>query len=203
MPPRQISTLRSMCVAKGTFFAIIERHRFMKSKIKPLIVVRRAVTSDAIAIARIIRQTWLVTYPAKKFGITKSDIRAHVKKITAVRIKQNIVASVRRERYLVAVQDKQVIGVCRVFMSDRECRIKILYVLPKYQRLGIGSHLVWSALRWSGRRNAVVNVATYNKAAISFYQHMGFTKSTDIVRHPVPPLPNGKRIPEVSMTCKK
>jgi ribosomal protein S18 acetylase RimI-like enzyme len=53
--------------------------------------------------------------------------------------------------------------------------MEAIYVLPEYQRLGIGS-AIWreiEKLRGSNRK-IIVQVATYNADAIEFYRRCGF-----------------------------
>lgn len=77
------------------------------------------------------------------------------------------------------------------------------YILPEYQRRGIGKQLMNTALKWLGRNQDIyVNAASYNEKAIKFYESFGFRKSGNVPKSEVADLPSGKHIPEIEMILK-
>ena len=63
----------------------------------------------------------------------------------------------------------------RDFCTHKDsCEIVSLYVLKKYQRMGIGSTLISEALKSFGSRCVTLFVLKGNYNAIAFYKKMGF-----------------------------
>lgn len=61
-------------------------------------------------------------------------------------------------------------------------------------------------LNWLGKeKNIYVNVVSYNKKAINFYQSLSFVKTGKTVEkkpNEPPDLPCGKNLPEIEMVLK-
>ena len=76
-----------------------------------------------------------------------------------------------------------------------------LYILPEFQRQGIGTMLMHRATTWLGRHQMIgLEVVEYNKKAIAFYETLGFglgTQSSTLS------LPSRKKIPHLRMTLPR
>jgi GNAT superfamily N-acetyltransferase len=148
----------------------------------------------------ILKETWLDTYPSKKFGITKKDILTkdfdsqEKKKAWLNAIKE----SKKKSNYLfVAEYDNKVVGICMVAKNKKFNELKLVYVLPKYQGLSIGKKLVDEGIKWLGRKkDIIVFAAEYNKNATDFYKKFGFIETG--VKHN-DRLVNGKIMPEIQL----
>jgi ribosomal protein S18 acetylase RimI-like enzyme len=110
---------------------------------------------DVLEVTRLIRETWLDTYPNKEFGITKEEILDKYdesKPDFAQRLE-------RRRNYLnnndddhhswVAKIGQKIVGFCDAKRGE-ENRIQAIYVLPDYQRKKVGGKLMQNTLDWIG-----------------------------------------------------
>jgi len=165
-----------------------------------------ATEHDIIAIRSVQRSTWLETYPNKSLGITRSDIAekfAHDDSPAgrplwlAQRVAQ--FGDLRYHTW-VARAEGEVVGYCIAEKELTQNRIKALYVLPVYQKQGIGAALLDETFKWLGQDKRIyINVASYNLRAIAFYQARGFIKTDTLVSDEVASLPSRKTIPEIEM----
>jgi ribosomal protein S18 acetylase RimI-like enzyme len=75
----------------------------------------------------------------------------------------------------VAKEKDKVVGLCRIINREDKSVMEAIYILPEYQRLGIGSS-VWREAQklLDPKKDVVVQVATYNTDAIEFYKRRGF-----------------------------
>ena len=110
----------------------------------PTFEVSRATPEDVASIQDVLYRVWLTTYPNKTLGITVADIEEMYKdrnsEETLARITERI--SSASEITLVAKENGKVVGVCRVIRREDKDVMEAIYVLPEYQRLGIGS-AIW------------------------------------------------------------
>lgn len=146
-----------------------------------MITIRNASEDDAIAIQNVFYKTWLETYPNKEIGITIEDIEETFKdsfsdeKIN--NYKERIKNPPSNSKLLVAVDDETniVIAISRIFIRENYNQLQTIYVLPEYQGKGVGKALWSGALQYFDKeKDIVVQVATYNTKAISFYESLGF-----------------------------
>lgn len=154
--------------------------------------IREAEASDSEAVSKILRDTWLSTYPSKKFAIYKEDI-------AAINFKGSIVNTETKHIWVAVTEDLLVVGVCKASKMLTEGWLKALYVLPEYQSHGIGSALLSRALGWFGAIPIFVNVAVYNEKAIAFYLKHKFIKTGRLASSRAAALPTGKTIPEINL----
>lgn len=76
--------------------------------------------------------------------------------------------------------------------------------MPKYQGKGIEDFLWEESLNFFDKKlPIIVDVATYNIGAISFYKNLGFSEhKREIYTNDWHELKNGKKIPTVTMTVE-
>lgn len=130
------------------------------------ICIRPAVAADAEAIASVVRESWL----AANGDILPNDSR------TALSSTRDLAAFTAGEwqSIRVALVDGQIVGTVGVNPAGV---IWMLYVLPGYQGLGVGSALYDAAIgtiKSAGRRKAVLEVLAANENAVAFYRARGW-----------------------------
>jgi GNAT superfamily N-acetyltransferase len=84
----------------------------------------------------------------------------------------------------------RVVGICGLNVDPYAAaanvgRVRRLYVLPAYRRLGVGRQLVLTVLQAARGRFDVLRLRTTNPAAARLYESLGFTPSatTDDCTH--------------------
>lgn len=159
---------------------------------------------DEEGIVFVRKNTWLVTYPSKENNITREDILAEdfdsPKKIKEWKesLKNNGKGT---SCVFVAKKDDKIIGICVAGKCGSHNELRVLYVLPEYQKMGIGTKLAEEAIMWMGRaKDIILTVACYNKNAIGFYKKMGFTDTGD---RSFKKLSTNKEIPEIKMKLRR
>jgi GNAT superfamily N-acetyltransferase len=173
------------------------------------VTFQQAANSDVPQIFALQEITWPDTYPNEKHQITVEDIQAKFTDLTEEE-KQNKISRYQRRIadpdtfFLLAKKGQTLVGYCTASKKNKEHRIYSIYVLPEYQRQGIGSQLIQSAFKWLGNEAPILlNVASYNQKAINFYQKHGFVKTGKKVQDPAAKLPSGAVIPEIEMVKHK
>ena len=146
------------------------------------ITVVEAVPNDAKDIAEIQREGWLTTYVNEELGITKEAILAkdfgsenHVNRWKEGIAKPNTKTWIARE-------ENKAVGFCFVKIGADTNHLGALYVLSKTRGSGVGSKLMEQALGFLGRKKPIeLEVASYNRNAILFYERFGFKNMGEIV----------------------
>jgi|SRR3989344_3953884 len=107
------------------------------------VLIAKALPSDALAIQKVFYHTWMETYPDKNTGITKSDIDDRFKFAfdgsTIRKRSERLRNPPPGEVVLVARIMGKVVGVCILGRYRHKNQLHAIYVLPRYQRLGIGT----------------------------------------------------------------
>lgn len=164
------------------------------------IEISGALPSDAIGILEVQKKTWIATYPNEEYGITLEDIES--KDWSAPgrveRWRKTIEEGGQEKRMWVAKAGEKVIGFCLATREQAQNRLAAIYVLPEYQKKGVGGNLVERAFGWlGGEKDIAVAVAKYNSGAIDFYKKVGFQGEREIPDSVQ--LPSGKFIPEIEL----
>ncbi len=145
------------------------------------ITIGSAEPGDAEEIQNVFYKTWLVTYPDNVPGVSADDVHVFYKDKLSVegiekyqkRIEEEL--KLQDQRFFVAKFDKKVIGICLAFRHEERNQLKAIYVLPEFQRMGIGYKLWNETLKFiDGAKDTTVEVVTYNTNAIEFYKRLGF-----------------------------
>lgn len=169
------------------------------------IKIVQATPGDMKGIREVQKLSWLETYPNESIGITMADIAARFSGDDTTAGKLQMDERIRRffqpNAYTWIVKDKnRIVGYCLAIKGDSTNRIQAIYLLSEYQGKGLGKKLIFTALKWLGEKKPVyLNVASYNKKAISFYEHIGFIKTGKILEDDFIPLNSGKSIHEIEM----
>jgi ribosomal protein S18 acetylase RimI-like enzyme len=164
--------------------------------------------NDAEGIQTVIKDTWFDTYPNAEAGITIGDIEdmfldAFTEKVLQKR-KEELAKVPNEERlFLIAKDGVRVVGSCGVTRLHEFNKLSMIYVLPGYQGMGIGLKL-WEAVVpfLNKEKNTIVQVATYNKKAIAFYQKLGFTDNGKRFSDEKWRMKSGSIIPEMELILK-
>lgn len=168
------------------------------------IIIDKPRPDDAYAIQEVYYKAWLATYPNKEAGITAEDIKesykdAFTEKTLAAR-REQLENMPESKKMLVAKDGDRVVGVTRLVLGPEENKLQTMYILPEYQRKGIGT-MLWrevSKLLVPGKKTTL-DVATYNENAISFYEKLGFNDTGKRFTDERFRMPSGAIIPEMEM----
>lgn len=174
-----------------------------------MITIERPILEDIKGIQEVFYKTWLVTYPNKEVGITIEDVEGKYKdryseSTIAKRIKE-IEDQSNNRLFLVAKDNGKVVGACRLMIETDYNDLGAIYVLPDYQRQGIGQMFWTEALKFFDEaKDIVVRVVAYNEQAINFYKKLGFVDTgkrftQERLKMPV----SGNYLPEIEMVIKR
>lgn len=133
------------------------------------ITIRKAVFSDATAITGVQTDTWKVSYK----NLIPEEILAQ-RTVSPERIAQ-FEKCISENRVWVVEKSERLVGFLTFRKYGETAEIEIFYILPEYQRLGIGRLLFETAvaeLQASGCRH--LTVWTLKEApSVGFYQKIG------------------------------
>jgi 3-isopropylmalate/(R)-2-methylmalate dehydratase large subunit len=142
----------------------------------PNLIIRKAISSDAKAIAKIREVGWLETYPNEKIGVTKEIIFEKVK-VDQDKIDRWVKTINDPSQYLfVAEVENKVVGWCVGHsLENTENAELAIYIFPEYQSMGIGIRLMKACMKeLSNYPKVIIESVTYNERAVSFYKKIGF-----------------------------
>lgn len=173
-----------------------------------MISIEKPTIKDVKNIQKIFYETWLATYPNEEAGITIEDIKEKFKnRFSKQAIKKrmdDILDKSGNTLFLVAKDGVSVVGVCKIVKKENNNQLQAIYVLPRYQKKGIGKMFWNNAVKFFGNKNdIIVRVATYNIQAINFYKKLGFVDtgkrfSEEKLKMPI----SGSYIPEMELIIK-
>lgn len=147
-------------------------------KPKSNIAIRLSRPGDAPEVLRLKDETWLDAYPSIDHGVSVADIESHLTKDDpAVRLErwQGYLAPTDAMQNWIALDDGKIVAFVAAAKAEPRNEVKALYVLPAYQRQGIGSALMSEALAWLGStKDIFLGVVEYNQPAIAAYTKAGF-----------------------------
>lgn len=172
------------------------------------ITIRKSRPSDALESTKLFYETWLDTYPNKKAGIKVSDVKDHFKNSLTLEGVEKQKAKIRscpdNFKRLVAVCENKIVGACNIVIDKKYNELKAIYILPEYQRLGIGRRFWQRAMKFfDPNKNIIVELADYNIKALSFYKSLGFVDTGERFKQEIHQLKSGAIIPEMRMIIKR
>ena len=164
--------------------------------------ITQVVPKDVEQIREVQKAVWLATYPNKANRVTTEAIQAQFadKGKTSNwinKVKQALLSG--ESSGWVAKVDKKFVGYCFARRMDDKNRIMAMYILPLYQKQGIGKALMERMLGWIDKtKPTALEVASYNTHAINFYKSFGFVEKGPI-KNEEAALQTGIVIPEIEM----
>lgn len=173
-----------------------------------MITIQRPTQDDVPGVQKVFYETWLATYPNEEAGITVEDIEEKFKGKVSPEVVQKRTESIlnptKNQLFLVAKNEDEVMGFCRIEKKETYNELVAIYVLPIYQHRGVGM-MFWEKVNefFDQEKDIIVHVATYNTQAIGFYQKLGFVdmgKRFKDEKHKMPV--SGNIIPETELIIK-
>lgn len=175
-----------------------------------MIKIRKAETSDIESIQEISYITWLNTYPNKNVGILIADVEERFKDRHSPekkeKMKMKILDPSNDFMFMAAENDDgKIIGVCGLTKDKNDNYLRSIYILPEFQRMGIGQLFWYEALNFFDiDKDIFVKVASYNNLAINFYKKLGFNETENKTIEKTHLMPVSKVfIPEIQMEIKR
>ncbi len=136
--------------------------------------VRVAVAQDAVGIGKVARRTWNDAYAG--IILPENQERLLGRWYAPAALEEAIGRS--ESWFYVAVVQGEVIGFAQFMMrEDGRGELTRIYVLPEWQRQGVGSDLLregLAALSTHGAEEVFVHVEKGNARGIGFYERRGF-----------------------------
>lgn len=166
--------------------------------------IRKIEPDDVLDLHRVYFLTWLDTYPNEEFNITKEDIiYKYEQRLAPEKIlesKEKITQTKENELKLLLKDKKKVVALCNVVKEQDYNQLQAIYVLPEYQRMGVGTRLWLEAEKFlDPYKKTIVYVASYNNRAIRFYEKLGFKSTGKIFKDERSKMRNGAVFPELKM----
>lgn len=162
-----------------------------------------ATEQDIDGIYEVEKNTWIQTYPSN--NITKEDIEQRFNNEFKQSRCKEILNELKttKHSYRIIKEGNKIIAYSHLLRETDFNDLVELYVLPQYQKKGIGTILMKDALEWFGDTKPIrLEVATYNIVAIAFYKQFGFHQNTHLyqsVDEKWNILPSGTKIPVIFM----
>lgn len=174
---------------------------------EPQITITPAAPEDVRGATEVYYKTWLSTYPNEDAGVTTEDVETQFKDAftpngLAERTERMVRPPENRSFFLAKDGDK-VVGVCSVTRHPDKNQPQSIYVLPEYQRKGVGA-LLWQEAQthFDADKDIMVSVVAYNDNAIKFYQKLGFENIEKQESNKTIQLKSGTILPETEMIIK-
>ena len=169
-----------------------------------MFIIRPATPEDAAYIQQVLYAAYIKAHINKAAGITETLLRETLAGFLSneqiTRRKNSIINSPAENTYLVAEKDKEIIGVCQIAKKEMGYHLQKIYVLPDYQKSGVGRMLWMKTAELMQEGSAVtVHVASYNINAVNFYQRLGFVQIGDTFFDDRLKLVDGSNIPLITM----
>ena len=166
--------------------------------------IRKIKPEDILDLHNVSFLTWLDTYPNKEFNITTEDIiYKYEQRLTPEKIaegKEKIFQIKENECKLLLEYQGKVVALCNVVKNQENNQLQAIYILPKYQGLGLGKSLWIEAIKFlDPNKKTIIHVASYNKKAIKFYEKIGFKSTDKVLVNERFKMRNGAIIPELEM----
>lgn len=137
------------------------------------LVIRKMKKQDIIAVQRIARQSWYQTY--------EKSIPIHVQErfLNFFYNRYNLESRMNDSLLYVAEFKGDIVGFAHFSHLNKffQTELGALYLLPDYQRRGIGTALLKYGIQsFKGLKEVILYVEKSNKNARNFYEAFGFKK---------------------------
>lgn len=137
--------------------------------------IRKADQQDVFDIAHIHFESWSATYSnllPKTYRDKENDLSQKIEMWEKVLLSSSV------NTWIAYDAEETAVGFISYFKKAHECEITTLYLLPRYQNLGIGTKLMNSALVNASQCSCCAILSLWvlktNLSAISFYEKFGF-----------------------------
>jgi guanylate kinase len=155
--------------------AVSKIEQIIKDNISNIRIVE-AKAADIPEMCAIHKQIWLTTYAGDACGLSEADV---LSKDFDSPIKINKwQSSLDDDNYKLwlAKDDRKIVGFCGAKKGEHENDFSVVYILPEYQRKGIGQAFAQKVFNWLGfEKPIMIELASCNKPALQFYEKLGFT----------------------------
>jgi len=129
----------------------------------------------ARAVLEVNRQVWLTTYQNDSLGITLKDIESKFTDFDEeVKKNKKYYLENKDRKHWFAFDKSKLVGYCLAQIEDGVGKINSIYILKKYQHLGIGSKMLKKSLKYMKGVPIEIECAVYNTPTIKFYEKFGF-----------------------------
>jgi ribosomal protein S18 acetylase RimI-like enzyme len=141
--------------------------------------IRLAVAQDVVGIGNVARRTWKDTYTG--IILPENQKRFLERWYTPAALEKAIGQD--NSWFYVAVAERRVIGFAQfVIREGRRGQLTRIYVLPEWQRQGVGSRLLGEGvaiLSAHGAEEVFAHVEKDNAKGIAFYERQGFCRGRE------------------------
>ena len=160
--------------------------------------IAEAQARDIPEMCAIHKQIWLATYAGEACGLSEADILSKdFDSPVKINKWQNSLDDENYKLWL-AKDGTKIVGFCGAKKGERENDFSVVYILPDYQRKGIGQAFAQKVFDWLGTEKPIqIELASCNKPALNFYEKLGFTNQK--VTEPLI-LNSGKQIEIIKLT---
>ena len=143
-----------------------------------MIKYRSLQDKDIKDIQQIALKCWLDTY---RDIYKEKTIRKTVANYYSTEKLMNNLSDIKKntEWFCVVLDSDNIVGYSHIGKKDKDWEIFRIYILPKYQRKGIGSQLIKKGEKFLVSKKAkkyIVHPHIKNKLAIQFYKKVGFRR---------------------------
>ena len=142
-----------------------------------MIQVRKAKSEDVLGIQQVAHVTWHDTYE----HIMRPDTRAHV--LAEFYSEESLACSLERDEtaFLVAEEQGRIIGFAQALPRPHSgYEVTRTYILPQYQRKGVGTQLNAELANNLPGQTLWVFVERDNHGALAFYRAQGFEQQREL-----------------------
>ena len=137
---------------------------------------------DIVGIQRVLRETFLATFPNEELRISKEDVEFDLVKMASPEAVGAYVDRALKQplfhQFLIAKDEETVVGISQASKKGDSVYWVALFVLPAHHRQGIGKGFWQEVLEFArDSKEIFVSVETYNHPAIGFYKKLGFIET--------------------------
>ena len=158
----------------------------MERVVQPKVTIREASFEDLFAIRKMHAESWLAAYPNDEAGVSEDWVRERVSKWTTPegmkKSEEHFKNVFGRPNhfYRIATFDNEVVGLLHASRDDTKQHLKALYINESEYGSGLAQELMGLADDWLDPNLPTdLEVASYNKRAIRFYEKCGFVIKPD------------------------
>lgn len=144
-------------------------------------IIRSTTVDDAFCIRKMQADSWNLTYPNKKAGVTLEWVKERTSKwLTAEGVEKsrqhfsNIIKD-SDNYHCVAAEADEIVGVMHASKANGAQHLEMIYIKQSKFGTGLAQRLIDTAFAWFDMTKPIVlEVANYNQRAIAFYIRNGF-----------------------------